>query len=434
MKQIIFIIILFILNILTDSSSQTIEFMGLADKQITSLKIGTGLIAVGTNFNGVYWRSVSSLNDSNWNKIDFDSVLVTAVYPHKSGPIGWAIGIAARPSWESSDYIFCSYLGGKPKSLSYGIDTNNTLVILGLDGFPDPTVCGETFAIGGRKLYRRYFQDTVWHSVYNLTIEGNFQSLKARENFAEVYAGGAEGFAGTLLIRTSDKGNTWEYLSSSCPATEVDFWNGSDTTIFITDRYKLMRSSDNSKTWSNVFQIDSLRIQKISFSSNGKLFYFVTNNISSTSHVYMFYSEDKGNNWTSFQLPINDNIVGMDVDSEENIYLGTTNSGVFRLKQPIVKVEEDHRNHLTHDFVLANNFPNPFNNSTVIKYSIPKEGFVTLNVYNILGEKVSTLINEFKLSGNYELRFNTEQLASGIYFYKLIMGEFAQTRKMILTK
>lgn len=86
------------------------------------------------------------------------------------------------------------------------------------------------------------------------------------------------------------------------------------------------------------------------------------------------------------------------------------------------------------DFCLNQNFPNPYNNSTVIKYSIPEEGLVTLKVNNTLGEEVTVLVNETKEIGNYEVSFNAANLPSGIYFYQLQAGNFTQTKKMILLK
>ncbi len=91
------------------------------------------------------------------------------------------------------------------------------------------------------------------------------------------------------------------------------------------------------------------------------------------------------------------------------------------------------------DFMLYQNYPNPFNPSTKIKYSISSVGtslmkFVQLEVYDILGKKVKTLINENKQPGNYEVRFNAGSLPSGIYFYQLRSNGFVQTRKMMLLK
>jgi hypothetical protein len=85
-------------------------------------------------------------------------------------------------------------------------------------------------------------------------------------------------------------------------------------------------------------------------------------------------------------------------------------------------------------FWLYQNFPNPFNPSTAIKYSIPELSKVKLVLYNLLGEAVTTLVNEEKPAGNYEVEFNAENIPSGVYFYQLIAGDFVQTKKMILLK
>ncbi len=89
-------------------------------------------------------------------------------------------------------------------------------------------------------------------------------------------------------------------------------------------------------------------------------------------------------------------------------------------------------------FSLNQNYPNPFNPSTVIKYAIPKDGFVTLNIYDMLGRKVQTLVNEKQPAGRYKKTFNASALASGIYFYRISVtggaGNFVKIKKMILVK
>jgi len=84
--------------------------------------------------------------------------------------------------------------------------------------------------------------------------------------------------------------------------------------------------------------------------------------------------------------------------------------------------------------MLSQNYPNPFNNSTVIWYSIPEDGLVSLKIYNTIGEEVLTLLNEEKQIGNYQIDFKTDNLPSGIYFYRLKAANFIQTKKMILLK
>ena len=92
-------------------------------------------------------------------------------------------------------------------------------------------------------------------------------------------------------------------------------------------------------------------------------------------------------------------------------------------------------------FSLDQNFPNPFNPTTKIKYTIPSvtlgevEGsLTTLKVYDVLGNETAILVNEVQAAGNYEVKFDASNLSSGIYFYKLVSGSFVETRKMMLIK
>jgi S-formylglutathione hydrolase FrmB len=86
------------------------------------------------------------------------------------------------------------------------------------------------------------------------------------------------------------------------------------------------------------------------------------------------------------------------------------------------------------EFHLAQNYPNPFNPTTTIRYQIPELSFITLKVYDVLGNEITTLVNEEKPIGIYEVELNANNLSSGVYFYRLQAGSFVETRKMILMK
>ena len=85
-------------------------------------------------------------------------------------------------------------------------------------------------------------------------------------------------------------------------------------------------------------------------------------------------------------------------------------------------------------FSLYQNYPNPFNPATIIKYDLPKDVKVTIKVYDLLGREVEVLINEFKNAGRYELNWNANKYASGVYIYRIEAGSFVETKKMILLK
>lgn len=84
--------------------------------------------------------------------------------------------------------------------------------------------------------------------------------------------------------------------------------------------------------------------------------------------------------------------------------------------------------------VLRQNYPNPFNPSTVISFEIPSRNFVELKIYDLLGREITSLVNEEKDAGRYSIRFSGNDLASGIYFYRLTAGNYSQTKKLILMK
>jgi len=91
-------------------------------------------------------------------------------------------------------------------------------------------------------------------------------------------------------------------------------------------------------------------------------------------------------------------------------------------------------NGLPEDFALLQNYPNPFNPATEIRFSLPSGSFIRLEVYNLLGELVTTLVNEDKPAGNYTVRFDASGLPSGVYLYRLSAKGVSQTRRMILLK
>jgi Secretion system C-terminal sorting domain len=97
------------------------------------------------------------------------------------------------------------------------------------------------------------------------------------------------------------------------------------------------------------------------------------------------------------------------------------------------------------DFTLNQNYPNPFNPSTKISFSIPKSGYTSLKIYDVLGNEVAKLVDEYREAGKYEVEFNPESsiknfpagrqsTASGVYFYQLTIGNIVQSKKMLMIK
>jgi hypothetical protein len=102
---------------------------------------------------------------------------------------------------------------------------------------------------------------------------------------------------------------------------------------------------------------------------------------------------------------------------------GTVTTGVFL--EPNVTPK---------NYTLSQNYPNPFNPSTSIRYSVPAKSFVTMRIYNILGQEVETLVNMEQSAGSYLVQYNASRLSTGVYFYELRAGDYRDVKKMILLK
>ena len=127
-----------------------------------------------------------------------------------------------------------------------------------------------------------------------------------------------------------------------------------------------------------------------------------------------------------YSVSFSDSLNGIAV-GEEGIILRTINGGV-------TSNENAKNNFVVKEFNLEQNYPNPFNPSTKIRYSIPEYSFVTLKVFNLLGEEIETLVNAEQSVGIYEATFDASNLSSGIYFYTLKTDNASFTKKMILVR
>jgi len=121
----------------------------------------------------------------------------------------------------------------------------------------------------------------------------------------------------------------------------------------------------------------------------------------------------------------------LDISSNDNLFWSDTFSVFVHRDTTGIKLLDQN---FPNEFSLNQNYPNPFNPITNIEFSIPKTEFVTLKIYNLLGQKVSTLVSEKMKPGKYTYTWDAERLATGIYFYKLEAGEKTQIKKMILMK
>jgi hypothetical protein len=109
-------------------------------------------------------------------------------------------------------------------------------------------------------------------------------------------------------------------------------------------------------------------------------------------------------------------------------------SEVNDIYNQVTAVEENEIGVLPTNYYLTQNYPNPFNPTSTIKFQIPELSFVSLKVYDVLGNEIETIVNEEKPTGSYKVEFNANGLPSGVYFYQLKASDYVETKKMLLMK
>jgi photosystem II stability/assembly factor-like uncharacterized protein len=299
-------------------------------------------------------------------------------------------------------------------------------------GLPGEPIRG--FATGGlQKTWRTDDGGENWDQIRGACGEGNFTSCCFVDKNKGWFVGAPSVSFPATIMCTTDGGNTFEEQVN--PITEpylrdVYFINDQiglavgnyGQTVYTNDGGVNWEQRPNgSKTWTEVFITETGNAWAIGF--DGKIAH-------STDWGYNWQSQESGVNDLLWGIHfINDNegwVVGQ-ISSQYGVLLHTTNGGV-------TFVDEKQVDEIPSTYFLSNNFPNPFNPSTTINYSIPKQSNVTLKLFDVLGRELFTLVNKEQRQGNYEVELDGSDLTSGIYFYRLQAGDFVETRKMLLIK
>ena len=113
-------------------------------------------------------------------------------------------------------------------------------------------------------------------------------------------------------------------------------------------------------------------------------------------------------------------------------WVGCTSGTIYGYSAP-----DEIKNNITSsttNYILEQNYPNPFNPITVISYSLLVNTHVLLKVFDVIGQEIATLVDEFQNAGNHKVLFSNNRLSGGIYFYKIFAGDFIDVKKMILLK
>jgi Secretion system C-terminal sorting domain len=377
---------------------------------------GNANIFAGTFPSGVF---LSTDNGSNWTPVN---------YGINNGDIN-ALAISGKN-------IFAGGAGGAYRSTNNGASWNN----IGLMN------SGEVVALLGASngAGDRVILAGTWNGAYLSTDNGGSWDSTGLAGDVQALAvsprdsGGMnifEGTRGSGIFLSTDKGATWNSLHNGIPKVEdINALSFNGATLFAATDYVLYFSSDNGTSWnsttlpttSNTW-ICSLAISP---SGGGNADIFV-----GTNDEGVLVSTNNGATWRSANTGLTDTCVYSLAISGSYLFAGTNMRGVWKRQlSELTSVQETTPTQVPHQYSLSQNFPNPFNPTTVISYQLAANTVVTLKVYDILGREIKTLINEGQTAGSHSVLFDGSNLASGVYFYRLQAGSFIQTKRLILLK
>ena len=290
---------------------------------------------------------------------------------------------------------------------------------------------GDLFAaLNTEGAYRRLTTDTSWHFINSNIPDTNIFSICV--NSDDVVFGG---YRNGYIYKSNDNGDNWVESLSGIQDYTVELLKSADEYVFaILHNYNYPHqdsslgyySYDNGSNWIN------LNISGVGSRVNSIGFY---NDmiIIGTDTSGVFISSDFGNNWISSNEGLSVNTIkGIVVMPDGLILCGTENEGIYLAD--FNPADVDDFNNTSTLYSTIQNYPNPFNPTTTIRYTIKERIFVTLKVFDVLGNEIESLVNEEKPAGTYELTWNAEGLPSGVYFYQLKAGDFIQSRKMVFLK
>lgn len=238
---------------------------------------------------------------------------------------------------------------------------------------------------------------------------------------------------GSSIKRTTNGGINWSFYTISPPGDfyRISIINNFTGFVVSSNGYDVYKTTNFGESFDSVGYIPGV-IESISSSE------FINENVgwAGANFGQIFKTENGGRTWRlqshvnnaflSGIYALNDSVVWM--CGAGGTIIHTTNGG-----DTITSINQISTN-IPESFELKQNYPNPFNPTTNIQYELPVGNFVVLKIYDINGREIKTLINEFKPAGRYLFSFNASELSSGIYIYKIISGNFNETKRMVLIK
>ena len=233
-----------------------------------------------------------------------------------------------------------------------------------------------------------------------------------------------------IILHTLNGGTDWYYQFFETNTTgfrsirSIDMWD-SDRGIAVSIYGTILETTTGDTTWAEITAPDSTSLNSVSYQDE--------NNILAAGDDGYIIIKTAGGSWQVDTVLSEHRIMDIYAVNEEHRF-AATDQGIVLVYTPPQSVDENKTNTIPNQFTLQQNYPNPFNPTTNIHFDLLQSAHVTITVYNVLGQKIATLINDKVKAGHYTSAFDGSDLASGIYLYRMVTDQFSDTKKMVLLK
>lgn len=411
------------------------RFLGLQGRIVQQLRLHEHQLYATTD-NGLYRKDLRS-SDTLWTPLGLQGKQARALLIFDTDTM------LASTQFDTVSLYRTTDAGVTWSSYQNGFGGSFPETVLALERHPhQPNIL---FAAGATVVAKSIDRGKRWEISH-----GNWGGLATGINFVTIdsndsriiWAGGQNSIEEGFIWKSEDSGATWRewprIVNDVSTAKTVAIHPYDSKTAYAGLESYILKTTDGGETWTETFAED------------GRFFFGIAINPAQPERIYaaswfktpdpqpliLYVSDDGGESWQEIHEKTAQcggvwDLLHVNEGMSDRLYLGLDKGGVYEFVTDLA-TEVDDDPVIVSTFKLEQNYPNPFNPETMISFSLPVTGLTTLKIYDALGREVATLANHVMPAGEHQIRWRSNGLASGVYFYRLQAGKFAAIKKMII--
>jgi hypothetical protein len=427
------------------------NYIGLGNKKVNKLRLYAQNLYATTN-DGIFRKNIYS-SDTTWISMGLQGHEAFALSVLNSDTIYTGIKISGMGNDTIS--IYRTTDGGanwEDYQNGFGGGTGSSNHVITLESYPYQNEI--LFATGYAQIAKSSNLAESWQLVWNdwhhngvgvhfLTFDPALTNI--------MWSGGESGFLQPFVLKSTDFGENWQENwinvggDNACYSCVVDPFN-SDV-VYIGMEGRIIKTTDGGNNWDTIYSpVDYPYFYGIAINRyfSNIIYASALINEPDPQNLVLHKSQDNGSTWSILiegsagEKAVLDLLLvsGNNIDT---LFLATLGAGVYRYQSILTNIETVDNSQIYKSILIYQNYPNPFNPSTTISFDLPTECIVSLNIYDLTGRRIKTLTSTQYPAGSHQIQWDGRDdrgnsVSTGIYVYRILAGEYRQSRKMMLLK